>query len=348
MAVYEGAWDCPHCGNVANRGPDKHCPACGSGRGADVKIYLPENAREVQEEAELARANAGPDWSCSYCQVDNWATARFCVNCGAGQDGSAPRPVVDTLYTKPAEEPKPGTRSYRKLLLGCVGLPLLLLFLLIWMAMPSKADLKVVGHAWQRVIHSEDYRKVDESDWDNAVPAGAEVQRTSREIHHYNKVQIGTERKTRTKSERVQVGSERVKVGTRNKGNGYFEDVYENRPKYETRTSTETYSEPVYRDDPVYRTKVYYKIWKWVPGSDATAAGQDLNPRWPDFQADPKQHREHGREEHYEVKLVDAKKNKPYSYEAKSEVEWRQFQDGQTYPGKVSRSKCVELKSSKS
>ena len=43
-------------------------------------------------------------------------------------------------------------------------------------------------------------------------------------------------------------------------GNGYFEDVYEDRPTYENRSREETYQQPVYRDQPVYRQRVRYEI----------------------------------------------------------------------------------------
>lgn len=345
MAVYEGAWDCPSCGTERNRGPHKHCPACGAGRGADVEIYLPKDAREVQDEAELSRAQAGPDWTCAYCQVDNLATAQFCVNCGAGQDGSAPRKVTETLFEQPATAPPPAPGckpNTKKLLLGCVGFPILMFLLLLWMAMPTRADLTVLGHSWQRIIQTEEYKNVSESDWEGSVPSGATKVRESRELHHTDKIQTGTTTKTRTVSERVQVGTERVKTGTRNKGNGYFEDVYENRPKYENKTRTETYQEPVYRDEPVYRTKVYYTIWKWTAGNDVNAQGEGLNAAWPTFRPDDK-HREKARVQRYLIKLAD-KKQKNYTYETKEESEWRSFEVGKTYHGKVSGTKCVELK----
>ena len=95
MAIREGAWDCPHCGRKRNRGPDKFCGGCGAPRGEEVRFYLPDDAREVTDAAELARAQAGPDWICPYCEGDNPAGNAFCSGCGAPRDGAASRQVVE-------------------------------------------------------------------------------------------------------------------------------------------------------------------------------------------------------------------------------------------------------------
>jgi hypothetical protein len=88
--------------------------------------------------------------------------------------------------------------------------------------------------------------------------------------------------------ERHQVGTERVKVGTRDLGNGFFEDVYEHRPVYESR--------------PVYGVKVSYEIERWVSDRTARAAGADQAPRWPDPGLRPRE-REGSRTESYAVRL---------------------------------------------
>ena len=95
MALREGAWDCPVCGRKGNRGPDKFCGGCGSPRGPEVELYLPEDAPEVTEAEALKRAQAGPDWICPYCQGDNPATNTFCSGCGAPRDGAKTRQVTE-------------------------------------------------------------------------------------------------------------------------------------------------------------------------------------------------------------------------------------------------------------
>ena len=61
---------------------------------------------------------------------------------------------------------------------------------------------------------------------------------------------------TRTRTVKVKEGEERYVSGQRDKGNGYFEDVYSTRPVYEDR-------EEEYRDVPVYQTKYLYTVYEW-------------------------------------------------------------------------------------
>ena len=131
----------------------------------------------------------------------------------------------------------------------------------------------------------------------------------------------------------MQTGSERVKVGTRDLGNGYFEDVYEDRPTYENRSREETYQQPVYRDQPVYRQRVRYEIEKWQPDREARAEGRDHAAVWPDPRLGSRE-RAGKREETYEVFFRTAE-GKPITYKAPSEAVWRSFEAGRSYKGKV-------------
>ncbi|PYQ60387.1 MAG: hypothetical protein DMF53_17080 [Acidobacteria bacterium] len=184
-----------------------------------------------------------------------------------------------------------------------------------------------------RTIAVEQLRPVAEQAWEGQVPSGARVLRSSREVHHVDHLQIGTRTRSRTVNERVQTGTHRVKTGTRNLGNGYFEDVYEDRPVYENRSHEETYQEPVYRDQPVYRQRVRYEIEKWMPDRKARAEGQDHNAVWPDPRLGAKE-REGKRAETYEV-LFQTAKGKPTTWKAPNEQAWRGFEEGRAYKGKV-------------
>jgi hypothetical protein len=346
MAIREGAWDCPHCGRKKNRGPDKFCGGCGAPRGEDVRFYLPDDAREVTDAAELARAQAGPDWICPYCEGDNPAANTFCSGCGAPRDGAAVRLVVehrDAPVPPPPGPPPPqpvvssGSGKAGGVLkkgcgIGCLGL--LLVFGLLWfLGRPRETTLTAEGFSWERTVQVEALRAVTEEAWEDSVPAGARVLSRSRQVHHTNRVQIGTERRTRTVTEQVQVGTERVKVGTRDLGNGYFEDIYEDRPVYEDRSHEESYDEPVYREDPVYAVKVRYEIDKWQAAREERDAGQDRAPRWPDAPLADNE-RQGGRKEAYEVRFRD-EKGKPCVYKTTDEAEWRRFEPGGSYRAKV-------------
>lgn len=354
MAIREGAWDCPHCGRKRNRGPEKFCGGCGAPRGEDVHFYLPDDAREVIEADELRRAQAGPDWTCAFCEADNPSDYAFCSSCGASREGSTARPVVEQrtdtppvtpvpLAATPPEPPPPAPgRPWLKrgCQIGCLGL--VAVFFLLWLiGRPRERVLTVTGHRWERTIAVEELRTVTEEGWEGELPSGARSLSSRREVHHTNRVQIGTETRTRTVSERVQTGTEHVKVGSRDLGNGYFEDVYEDRPVYEDRDHEETYQEPVYREDPVYRVKHRYEVDKWMPAREAKAGASDLSPEWPDAGLGAKQ-REGQRTEVYEV-LFDDREGDSRVYRARDELEWRSFQPGASYRAKVRTREVVEI-----
>jgi hypothetical protein len=350
LAIREGAWDCPHCGRKRNRGPEKFCGGCGAPRGEDVQFYLPDDAREVTEADELRRAQAGPDWTCSFCAADNPSDHAFCSSCGAPREGSTDRPVVEhradaapappTLAALPPPPPSGKPLLKRGCQIGCLAL-VALVFLVWLIGRPRERVLTVAGHRWERTVAVEELRTITEEGWEGELPAGARSLSSRREVHHQNRIRIGTETRTRTVSERVQTGTERVKVGSRDLGNGYFEDVYEDRPVYEDREREESYEEPVFREEPVYRVKHRYEVDKWMPARDAKAGAADLSPVWPDPGLSTKQ-REGKRTEVYEV-LFDDREGDSRIYRARDEVEWKTFRPGTSYRAKVQGDKIVEI-----
>jgi hypothetical protein len=345
MAIREGAWDCPACGRKGNRGPEKFCGGCGRPRGPEVKFYLPDDSPEVTEAEALKRAQAGPDWICPYCDADNPAINAFCSGCGAPRDGAKAREIVEHRLNETPAVPPPlpqplaapaalskGSFWKKGCGFGCLGL-LAIFALFIFLGRPKATTLAVTGHHWARTIAVEVHKPVTEQAWEGEVPAGARILGSSREVHHVDHIQTGTRTKTRTVTEQVQTGTERVKTGTRDLGNGYFEDVYEDRPVYQDRSHEESYQEPVYRDQPVYRQRIRYEIQKWVKDRDARTEGSDLNPVWPDPGLGANQ-RESGRQEIYEVLFKDAD-GKPARYRAPNEQDWKGFEEGRSYKGKV-------------
>ena len=105
-------------------------------------------------------------------------------------------------------------------------------------------------------------------------------------------------------------------MGTRDKGNGFFEDVYENRP--------------VYRNRDVYRERLTYETERWVQDRTAKASGQDQSPRWPDTRAGPRE-REGGRSETYAVVL---RGRRDYRLEL-PEGQWAALRAGQSLQGVI-------------
>jgi len=290
----------------------------------------------------LKRAQAGPDWICNYCGADNPAGNGFCSGCGASRDGTQRRPVIDHLIAPPVPPPAKRTSGLKK---GCgVGcLAVLALFgFFLYLGTPKKTELTVDGFQWSRTIAVQELRPVIEKAWQGEVPSGARVLGSSSEVHHVNHIRTGTRTRTRTVSERVQTGTERVKTGTRDLGNGYFEDVYENRPVYEDRSHEESYEEPVYVDEPVYRKRIRYEIEKWMPSREAKVEGQGRSPLWPDPNLGKKE-REGDRQESYQVIFRD-KEGKVYPYKAPNEPMWKSFEPEHTYTVKVDpKGEVVEI-----
>lgn len=354
MAIREGAWDCPSCGRKRNRGSAKFCPGCGAPRGEGIQFYLPDDAAEVTDAEALARAKAGPDWICAYCEADNPADADFCTSCGASKAGGAPRPVVehrfDTPAAQPAAAPPPPVKKKGGFTLGkALGCGCLLLIFVLVLAIVSpggggkdtlldgqseeqaEGDITVTpaGYRWERVVAVEGIRNVTKEGWEGELPQGARVLKSWRDVYRTDQVQTGTETRTRTSTERVQTGTERVKVGVRDLGNGYFEDIYEDRPVYEEVERTERYEEPVYRSVPVYRTRYRYSIDEWQTLREERASGEDHSPSWPAVRLG-RGEREGARQESYVVIFNDPK-GRPFEHKVASEAEFLSFVEGQPY-----------------
>lgn len=357
MAIREGAWDCPFCGMKRNRGPEKFCGGCGAPRSPEVRFYLPEDAREVDDPLEQERARAGPDWSCAFCGGDNKGWNGFCTGCGSAREAGSARAQVQhgpeaprtaeeaaarALPSPPPPAPPAPSRGSGPLArlaggcgaLGCLAL-LALVLLLVFLSGTHEESFRVTGAHWERVVSIERQVPVQEQAWSGAVPPGARELSRRQEVRSHRKVQIGSETRTRSVSKQVPSGTERVKVGTKDMGNGYFEDVYETRTVYRTVQETERYQEPIYREEPVYDVRITYEVQKWQEQRQARASGEDTQPRWPDADLAAGE-REGARTEKYSLAVTDPK-GKTLQYEPKDAADFQRFQVGSTCRGRVNR-----------
>lgn len=319
MAIREGKWRCPYCSGV-NRGADLACQGCGATRDEDVAFFLEDEAPEVSDAGLIERARSGADWLCGHCGTSNPGPAPNCAQCGVEKGGARSREVREL---SPAPPPAPraaappaasGGRGFR---LGCA---LLLLLLAGFCAITgyfalrkTNENVSVVGLEWERSIAVEAYRTVRDQAWEGELPSGARALSRSRQVHH---------------NEREQVGSERVKVGVKDLGNGFFEDVYEDRP--------------VYRERPVYRDRIAYEIERWVEARRERASGADASPQWPRL-ALGRGEREGPRSESYVVVLQGARRT--YRYGVRDPARFAQFSLGQEYQAVIrGGSTVLELK----
>lgn len=372
MATYEGKWRCTFCQTVC-RGRDMNCAGCGARRGADVEFFLDDDAEPLTDGDLLREAGDGPDWLCKTCGGSNRFSARVCKTCGAPAGGSTFREVTVT-YSDAARDAGvaaarvPGTGlvpSYA--LLGVIAVGLILLFALLLTGggrggttqralVPSvdpryssrrNIELAVERAEWKRSVVVEEYRDVTSEDWEGSIPTDARVISQRQDVHHHDRVKVGSHVVQEHYTERVRAGShtvtesytdreyggtERYRCGTRNRGNGYFEDVYCTRPVY--RTVTKTRSKLVddyqtvsrvrdktvddYKDVPVYRLKIKYSVKHWVPVDTLAAQGTDLAPQWPEV-VNGRTKRAGQRSESYRVFLRDLQTNKGYEREVGTE-----------------------------
>jgi hypothetical protein len=281
------------------------CSGCGATRDADVRFFLEDDAPEVVDEAMLARARAGADWLCRFCGSSSPPTQARCRSCGAERGDAASRPV-GLVMPQPAPAaaaaaPAAPLASRPSRLGRVLVLALLLVLGLCAVAgyfafRKTEETLTVAGFEWERSVAVEAYRTVREQAWEGELPGAARVVSRKREVHHH---------------EREQVGTHRVKVGTRDLGNGFFEDVYEERPEY--------------RERPVYRTRLTFDVEKWVPDRTLQAKGSDHSPAWPEVVL-ARGEREGRRQESY-VALLQGRK--PYRIDL-PQARWASLQSGQS------------------
>lgn len=345
MAIREGAWDCPACGRERIPGPQKYCGSCGSPRGEDIKFYLPDDARVIEDAAEQARAQSGPDWSCQFCGGDNPGFNEFCSGCGSPKDPSKARAQVVHPEKKPepvARPPAKGGGCLKACLIAFVVMLVLIVGPCVFLTGTSDSQATITAKHWQRSIQVEKLVNETDTDWQNDVPPGAKVLKSTRKLRETRQVQTGSTTKTRTVTKQVQTGTRKVKTGTKDLGNGYFEDIYTEEPVYEDQQVKESYEEPTYRDEPVYDNEVTYQIDRWKSQSKAEASGSDDNPRWPEVATD-RTTREGPRTEAYSLSLKA--NGKDYTYEPKSETEYKSYKVDQTVTASINRMGTVtELK----
>ena len=81
VGFVELQWKCPRCGSL-NPGPKQTCVNCGAPQPKDVKFEQAPRQELIKDEAEKAKAAAGPDIHCPYCGTRNPAGSKVCKQCG--------------------------------------------------------------------------------------------------------------------------------------------------------------------------------------------------------------------------------------------------------------------------
>ena len=224
-------WDCPRCGS-RNPGLEKVCVQCGAPQPEDVQFYQAEKQELITDAEKLKEAQKGPDIHCPYCGSRNPAGTETCARCGgdltsgtqreagrvvgafkegkagtiqcpncsaenaddrsvciqcgavlhseAGYAVSQPAPVQ-----MPAAAPK-GRRSP-------IALVFLVLFLMvcgtavIFLVLANRTDSvsgTVDSVRWERSVIIEEQVPVQDTEWADLIPTGAEIISCNQEVRY--------------------------------------------------------------------------------------------------------------------------------------------------------------------
>lgn len=346
MSIREGVWDCPSCGTQGVLGRYHSCPSCNTPRADDVHFYLPKDAGEITSFTQISDATAGADWHCQHCNSGNPATAVSCQQCGASRGNSAEhetRTYTPENVPHSAKEaappaaavPPPRKGGKGKYIAG--GLTLSAAVGVYLASSTSNIPVTVSGFSWERSLVVEEQKTLRKQDWE--LPQGGHLISQARAFHHNESILDHYEHRNRRVCGQVQTGTTSYNCGSRDLGNGYFQDKTCTRPEYSQQCHTESYQEPVYRQEPRYAIQYTFDIDEWVPVSEPNLAKQDHTPVWPQPKLGAKQ-RTSNLQEHYSVSLQD-KGGKTYTYPLDFK-RWETLKTGQPFTANIDMSDEVQ------
>lgn len=297
MGILLGRWDCEYCSKKGIPADVRHCPSCGNPVGQNVKYYLPDGSKDYVDQKVVPK---GEDWKCGYCESYNRYEDTICNNCGApkgaGKDyfqnhaenaaknSSADSSGNNTYYDRSGGTSGTASSYYsypqkkdfnywlKWIIAGIAVIAVIIGIFAIFT--PKEKTLTVESFSWERVLYIDKYKTVSESAWN--MPSGGRLRYTRDEIRSYDHQFAGYRTETYTEQEIDHYES--YVSGHRDLGNGYFEEIIDQRPVY--KTVTKTREVPQYVDVPVYDTKYYYDIDRWSSDHTVVTKGSDKEPYW--------------------------------------------------------------------
>jgi len=147
----------------------------------------------IKDEALIRMAQSGPDKHCPYCGTRNVADALTCVQCGGDLSvGATSRPSGNMIepYLQEGAQSKPQTSTAqqpmatRKPMLRGVSIVMILVllavcafgvFLLTSMLRTDVVNATVASTQWEREVMVESYQLVTASDWKASIPADTTI-----------------------------------------------------------------------------------------------------------------------------------------------------------------------------
>lgn len=344
-------WTCPSCGS-RNPGPQKTCGNCGAPQPDNVQFEQAAEEKLLAGQAEIARAQAGPDMQCPYCGTRNPAGSGSCSQCGGDLAEAAARAsgrVLGAHRSGPAQplpcpacgaanppsalqcarcgaslarpeaaptQPSAGQQA-RRLPLGILGglaaaLLLICVFAGAFLLRTEEASGVVRGLSWARSIAIEELQPVTHEAWRNEVPAGAKIGACTHKLHH-------TQQNPAPDAEKV-CGT----PYTVDKGNGYGEVV----------------QDCEYR---VYAGWCEYTVREWVQADEVRRSGDGDDPEWPELHLGRDQ-RAGPRQETYTITF--AGDGRDYTYTTHNAAELARFKVGSRWALRVRGATVVSVEQS--
>jgi hypothetical protein len=361
--IIEGTWNCSSCGTKGILARHKKCPHCNNPReltgnesefdfaGTDA-VTGKSLGEGVTDEKALELANAGADWFCAYCGASNRGDLEICKNCRAERSTDAKALREEADPSLPPEQPllqqappkkrgalfKVGMAMLGGLFLCCGGT----IVYSVWSSMTHDTTGQVVSTDWKRAVSQERFTPVTLEGWADELrsqPSRMPVNGTGEVAGTQNirgcvsrqkttrRVPDGTERVCSTKTRQKACGTEE-RCHTRNKGNGFKEEVCEDVTKYCSESYEDCRNETRYRNEPVYAQKCSYDTYQWKEVTRRELSGGDGEPpRWPELSVSPEDRLR--REEKYTLHIeYDGGKEKT-TFEPKTEQEYLGWKKGQ-------------------
>jgi len=240
---------------AAKAGPDIHCPFCGArnpaGATTCVQCLADLTGAEQRQKGEVIGAHRdqpAPDVACPYCGTMNPASALRCQQCGSSLAETREKPQPQTAVR---------AAPNRTIAYAIIGVVVVMVLLCGAFAFFSSRTDDVIGTVsdvqWVRTVSIEALRPVERQNWQDQIPAGAQVLSCEQEVR-------STQPNPAPNS--VEVCGTPYTVDT---GTGVGEVVQD--CEYE-----------------VYDDYCRYTAEEWQVVDQLRLEGHDLNPAWPRFQ----------------------------------------------------------------
>ena len=307
----ENKWDCTSCDTKGILGRHKRCPNCDNPR--EIEEMDMEMGGDIVTDPEVLKlASQGADWFCDFCQSGNAALNTNCHSCGAKKGSKKPPSKKKSRKSTRSEKPLSARERERRkkiqintaylkvppkewipYIVG-VGAFFTLVCFIYWATRTHEVTSTVDSISWKHTVTEQLWTQITVRKWrfetrermetppinGKGESAGMEFKgRCYREIHHYDKVQCGTEKECTPRYKTETYSCDECS----DDGNG-FQKCTRKTCSREVRDGETCRDVPKYCDDPVYKDKCDYQTQKWKKNKDFVSRGNSLYTNWKNIQ----------------------------------------------------------------